>query len=210
MAGRNGISAELRAFRKLADVIGADGALLLIAFAGGRLVFIPGKPDTDHILTRLLGKEAFERLQEVYGYEGLNIPSVDLLPVRRLGRVFRLIKSGIPSYEIAETVGITTRQVQRILAHLRAGGRLFALGKDGTTAGADTPDNPAIPPARRGRSRAARAAQSDTSPPPLSAAGQLLAAQRPKAQKPALDQRLADQLRAARLAHAAKDREYAD
>lgn len=174
---RSGVEAEIRAFGKLAALVGLEGALLLRAWCGGQQLSVPRRVDTGHILCRLLGESAFRRLVEVFGPDGLLfVPAVELSAVRRAGTVFRLSAVGLGARPIAQYANCTERQVQRLQSHLRGSGRLFGLSEDGT------PVESPPPPAR----------QQSTTPAPA----------------PAND--VLAQLRAARINHAAKDREYAD
>lgn len=182
MAGArtSGVGGELRAFRKLADAIGLEAALLLRAWSGGQQLSIPRRFDAGHLLCRLIGPEAFRRLIENYTGEGcIHIPAVDLAAVRRAAVVHRLTAAGLGAKPISIFAGCTDRQVQRLQSHLRGTGRLFGL--DDADADPDAETSPA--PER----------QQAAKPAPPTPAGDVLA-----------------QLRAARRHHAAKERDYAD
>lgn len=183
MAGQpSGVAAEIRAFGKLAALVGMEGALLLRAWAGGQQLSVPRRVDTGHILCRLLGEAAFRRLVEAHGPDGLLfVPAVELAAVRRTGIVHRLSAVGLGSRPISQFAHCTERQVQRLQSHLRGSGRLFGLNEDGGPV--DGPAEPPPPPARQQTAR----------PIPSAPPGDVLA-----------------QLRAARKSLEARDREYAD
>lgn len=166
MAGQpSGVSAELRGFRKLADTVGLEAALLLRAWAGGQQLSIPRRCDPGHILCRLLGADAFSRLVETFGPDGLLfVPAVELAAVRRTGIVHRLSAVGLGARPISQYANCTERQVQRLQSHLRGTGRLFGLSEDGE------PVESAPTPARQ---------QTPTPPPPaVDALAQIRAARK--------------------------------
>ena len=130
MAGTrtSGVGGELRAFRKLADSIGLEAALILRAWSGGQQLSIPRRFDAGHLLCRLIGPEAFRRLIESYaGEDALHIPACELAAVRRTAVVHRLTAAGLGAKPISQFAGCTDRQVQRLQSHLRGTGRLFGL-----------------------------------------------------------------------------------
>ena len=132
MAQPSGVRAEVIAFGKLASLLGLEGAMLLRAWAGGQQLSVPRKVDQGHILCRLLGEQAFRRLVEAYGPDGLLfVPACNLDSVRRTGIIHRLSAVGLGARPISQYADCTERQVQRIQSHLRGSGRLFGLSEDG-------------------------------------------------------------------------------
>lgn len=148
----SGTPGELRAFRRLADMVGAEGALLLSAWWGGRLLAVPVRPDPRHVLARLIGVEALAGLCAAHGGQTLHIPRLALDAVRHAGQVHRLSAHGLSAGAAAEFVGLTERQVLRIQSHLRADTpRLFGLdatADEGARAAAEAPPPAPAPPAQ--------------------------------------------------------------
>lgn len=181
-----GTRGELDAMQKLADAVGLQGALLLSAWCGGRQLYIPSKPFPDHILNLVLGAESFARLCTALPRETIVVPQLPLNAVKHAGQVYRFARHGMHVRDISDVIGLTPRQVQRILSHLRApSGRLFELDKI-------RPPETGPRLIRRGRWTA----------PAHSSAGV-------KPQAPPLSERLAEFQRA-RLARAAKERDHVD
>lgn len=118
----------------LIEAIGIDGALTLVAFAGGRTLYVPERYRPDHLLERLLGEAVFLRLIAFVGGETLCVPQAGMDPERRLGAVLRGMRSGQTTQQIADQLGITFRRVRQIEVAIRTGGPLTALAKkDGAT-----------------------------------------------------------------------------
>lgn len=148
----SGTPGELRAFRRLADLTGPEGALLLSAWWGGRLLSVPVRPDPRHVLARLIGPEALAGLCEARGGQTLHIPRLALDAVRHAGQVHRLSAHGLSAGAAAEFAGLTERQVLRIQSHLRGDTpRLFGLdatADESAPAAAEAPPPAPAPPAQ--------------------------------------------------------------
>jgi hypothetical protein len=103
------------AFANLAEEIGADNALRLIAFAGDRpTLYAPEHYRPGHILEHVLGEDGFLRLIAARGGETISLPGVAMAPARRLGIVHRGLRRGLPLAAIAAEAGCTPRRVKQI------------------------------------------------------------------------------------------------
>jgi len=109
---------------RIAEVAGLPAALTLCAFAGkaAQRVYFPKSAEGNHLFKKLLGVEAFSRLVDAFGGQYVEVPELDLLPLRRVGMVYRLTNRGLPVGDIAQAVGINVRRVQAIRTQLRQDG----------------------------------------------------------------------------------------
>ena len=118
------IKTNFKTAGRICDAIGLPGTMVLCGFFGksGQRVHVPVKSDADHILKRLLGAGDFEKLVNAFKGEFLEVPELDITPLRRAGMIYRLSNRGLATNDIAQLVGINTRSVQAIRAQLRLEG----------------------------------------------------------------------------------------
>ncbi len=124
-------SSRTTAFCNLAEAIGLEAALVLVAFAGGSTVYAPEKYHVDHLLERVLGETAFLRLVAFAGGETLCLPQAGMEPERRVGAVYRGMRAGLSTRQIADGLGCTYRRVRQIEVAIRNGAPLTALARRG-------------------------------------------------------------------------------
>ena len=106
-------------FERLAETIGPTPALTLCAFASARpTLYIPESYTAGHILARLLGEDAFLALIKNFGGETFTPPAMMLQPVRALGKVYALTRTGLTPQQIADRTGLGYRQVKNIQKRL--------------------------------------------------------------------------------------------
>jgi hypothetical protein len=107
-------------FRLTLDMIAAEcGAALAQRLANalpGIRVYIPEQPQEHHILVRMLGREAAERLAEKFGGDEITIRMGPHRGRRIRERVLALRADGMIVSAIALEVGISERRAYEILA----------------------------------------------------------------------------------------------
>ena len=105
------------AMQDVVEVIGLDLALVLAARKAGRTFHIPESAQNDKFLHLIIGPEAAGSLIFQLGGMDIELPALkDLDLHRRNERVCQLAASGVPPHDIGEVVGISTRQVRRIMS----------------------------------------------------------------------------------------------
>lgn len=107
--------------QRLINAAGISAALRLVATAGGQEIYVPQEIVDGHELWRLLGP-ASRSLVDEYGGEPLRVPTGATLDraVRR-AQVIQMSRCGVAQNVIAQRVGISARQVQRITRHMTCG-----------------------------------------------------------------------------------------
>lgn len=116
-------STNLRATEKVADVIGLPAALMLVSWWGGRKLYVPTTTDdTNHLIPKIIGAEAFSDLVAHHPGEYLDIPVLDMDSLKTAGLIYRLSAKGIGSEDLAQLCGVTPRTVHTIRKTLRLEG----------------------------------------------------------------------------------------
>lgn len=111
--------------KEIADVIGVDAALRLVANSpriyspchpSGRVVlYVPRSMRPDHPLVALLGWDAAHKLARAFGGEILRpADCVNLSRAERDAAIRRMVAEGIPAVKIAEHFSLTPQQVRNI------------------------------------------------------------------------------------------------
>lgn len=113
----------------LTEAIGLEGALTLAAFAGGRTLYVPERYRPDHLLERLLGEETFLRMIAAHGGETVMFVHARMDAERRVGAVYRGMRAGLTTKQIAAEIGISYRRVRQIEVAIRGDGPLTALAR---------------------------------------------------------------------------------
>lgn len=83
-------------------------------FAGTR-IYIPSEPHENHILVRMLGRGAAEKLGAKFGGDAIDIPNRSRRE-RRIARIRELAGQGMIRSAIAREVGVTERYVYDVIA----------------------------------------------------------------------------------------------
>lgn len=99
---------------ELAELLGEAGMRRLIERRGGRRTRIPRQIPRGHWLEVYLGREAAEALAFRFGGCRIDVPKTPP-PDRRDERIRELDASGWSASDIAGHVGLSERQVRRIL-----------------------------------------------------------------------------------------------
>ncbi|MGH8012834.1 MAG: helix-turn-helix domain-containing protein [Candidatus Binataceae bacterium] len=103
--------------RELADLIGEEAALKLVAAFAGTRLYIPHLPQADEVLAQTIGVEAARKLAAAYGGDRVDVPN----PTPRRLRIVELRSSGLSVDAIARALGCTRRRVFQVLAEVREG-----------------------------------------------------------------------------------------
>ena len=107
---------------RLVDAVGPNAGLTLVAFFGDRpTVYVPGQYRPGHLLERVLGEDGFLRLVANFGGETITLPRAHFDAERRLGAVYRGMKAGLTTRQIAAAVGISYRRVRQIEVAIKSG-----------------------------------------------------------------------------------------
>ncbi|WP_049780328.1 hypothetical protein [Aromatoleum aromaticum] len=97
--------------------IGTTATLRLLALFGGTRLYVPETLDADHVIARALGLEPAQRLSAVFAREQLDLADAeDYLRLRRVRRVAGLLRAGAGARDVADLVGVSTKQVGRYRA----------------------------------------------------------------------------------------------
>lgn len=116
-------STDIQRVERLAKVIGVANALLLCGWFPNQSIRIPTTSrDDGHILRKIIGRDGFTTLVIAHGGEVINIPELDMTPLRRGGLVHRLTARGVNAGDIASIAGICPRTVQLVRKQLRLEG----------------------------------------------------------------------------------------
>ncbi len=107
-----------------ADVIGFESTVALAGFFGGSGVnlYVPSAAEPDHLISKLIGLEAFSKLVDTYGGQRLPIPALDLGALRNAGRVWELRQRNVSCKASANLLGLTAERVRQISEQLRREG----------------------------------------------------------------------------------------
>jgi hypothetical protein len=121
-------STQFTQIERISEVVGVRAALMLAGFFGkqGQRIYIPVVADPKHIISKLIGREAFRDLVDAYGGQNLTIPECDLKALRRAGQIHRLSVLGVPIGDQALATGIGTAGVKLVQDELRREG-FFSL-----------------------------------------------------------------------------------
>ncbi|MCK0508466.1 hypothetical protein [Aromatoleum anaerobium] len=105
--------------------IGTTATLRLLALFGGTRLYVPETIEADHVIVRALGLEAALRLSAAFGREQLDLAGAeDFHRLRRVRRVAGLLRAGTGARDVADLVGVSTKQVGRCRAEAEAIGLL--------------------------------------------------------------------------------------
>lgn len=99
------------------DLIGEAAAIAIAKKFGGRRLYIPAKPNSDHALSKVVGLENAQKLSQRFGNGRLVIPCGNLGgAVGRRERIKKLLREGVSHSNIAGEVDVTMRTVERVAA----------------------------------------------------------------------------------------------
>lgn len=118
---------------ELASSIGFNATAALVAWYGDSRLNVPTKVTPTHILCVIIGEHAFAKLVEDFGGTDLWISNVLIAErVARDKRIYELSKTQ-STVEIANTIGLGVRRVQKILEKFFGTGELSGAAGDGAS-----------------------------------------------------------------------------
>jgi hypothetical protein len=107
---------------RLTECLGIEGALSLVAFYDGvPTMYVPECYRAGHLLERVVGEDGFLALIANFGGETVGIPRAHFDPERRIGAVYRALRGGLTTSQIAGKLGISPRRVRQIAVEIEAG-----------------------------------------------------------------------------------------
>lgn len=116
---------------RLVESIGIECAMVLVAFFDGvPTMYVPERYRSGHILVRVIGEVAFLRLIADFGGETIMLPHPRFDAERRLGAVYRGMRDGLTTRQIAEQLGISYRRVRQIEVAIKAEGALTTAARN--------------------------------------------------------------------------------
>ena len=108
----------------LADVIGEEGARLLIKRLGGTRIYVPVQAPAAHPFAQLLGLKRAAALSDHFAGLTIELPK----PHARREQALRMIEEGAMTIgQIALATDYTERQIYRLLAEMRHDDRQLEL-----------------------------------------------------------------------------------
>ncbi len=105
---------------QLVNDIGFDAALRIIAGWGGQTLYVPGKVNTQHLICKVIGVEAFERLESVYGAQTITVPKLNLKHIKLEVDAITLVSKGLTTREAARVLGVSIERVKQIVSKHKA------------------------------------------------------------------------------------------
>lgn len=109
-------------------VIGFTATVTLIEWYGGCNIYVPGEATESHPLALLVGMPALRALCREYGSETVWVPREASAPKAASKRqVADALRSGSTIPQVAATMGLSERQVQRVRKDLEQRGVLAEM-----------------------------------------------------------------------------------
>jgi len=102
----------------VAEVIGAELALVLAGHVGGVAQYVPMHPESGHKLVKYIGLPALRLLSKVYGGDWLTVPKYAAGKSKRV-KIKRLLNEGTSFRETALNADATVRYVTMVARDLR-------------------------------------------------------------------------------------------
>ena len=102
---------EIASTEQLRGILGSEGLVRLVEFAGGTRLYVPIRPSAG--LIDALGAEAAERLSQALA------PAWIRVPLARADRVIAYRAQGLSNAAIARRLGVTETAVSKIVAKAR-------------------------------------------------------------------------------------------
>ncbi|XZG69251.1 hypothetical protein ACTSKR_11365 [Chitinibacteraceae bacterium HSL-7] len=101
---------------ELADVVGAEAALTVVGYFGGRTLYVPDSMPDGHLLVSLIGARPARLMARHLGGQTHSVPLLDLTHLRKRGlAVYLAAEHRLAPPWIARTLGLGVRRVQQII-----------------------------------------------------------------------------------------------
>lgn len=109
----------------IAAVIGFTATVRLAAHYGGRDMNVPVAVSDKHLIAKLVGMSALQRLHAEWAGERVTMPTLGLVATDlRNARILRDLMAGVGLGLIAEREGLTNRRVEQLRRAFEADGLL--------------------------------------------------------------------------------------
>lgn len=109
----------------IAAVIGFTATVRLAAHYGGRDMNVPVAVSDKHLIAKLVGMSALQRLHAEWAGERVTMPTLGLVATDlRNARILRDLMAGVNLGLIAEREGLTNRRVEQLRRAFEADGLL--------------------------------------------------------------------------------------
>lgn len=105
-------------YREVAELIGLDAALALVAWRGGGKLAVPARPQPGHALEEQLGWEAWGRLCRTYRGVRIDVPSINVACRAARDRAIQADywERRLPTALLAARYGLAERTIQVIVS----------------------------------------------------------------------------------------------
>jgi hypothetical protein len=102
-------------------IIGFSATLKLVAFYGGKNLYVPGNVTEDQEVSKLLGVSAAVALSREFGFEWVFVPDMASFEQdRQRGMIWGMLRRGVPVQDIARWVRMSERRIMQIRTELEA------------------------------------------------------------------------------------------
>lgn len=102
----------------VAELIGAELALVLAEHVGGVPHYVPKEPESNHKLAKFIGLPALRQLSTVYGGDWLTVPKYAAAKYKRV-KIRQLLNQGASFRETALGADATVRWVTEVARDMR-------------------------------------------------------------------------------------------
>lgn len=110
----------------VAEVIGAEAALVLAQHVGGVPQYVPKEPESGHKLAKYIGLPVLRRLSTVYGGDWLTVPKYAAGRSKKT-KIRQLLNEGSSFRETALNADATVRYVTMVSRGMREDARQLSL-----------------------------------------------------------------------------------
>lgn len=110
----------------IAEVIGAECAMLLAEHVGGISSYVPKEPQSNHKLAMIIGLPALRMLAAEYGGMWIEIPKYAAARSKKV-KIRRLLKEGTSARETALQADATRRWVIEVAKEMQNEAQQFSL-----------------------------------------------------------------------------------
>jgi hypothetical protein len=111
-------SADLKFLERMAEAVGVSAALRICAYWGKRKLYVPPSVASDHLIAKVIGLEAAQRLAVTFAGQVLSVPACDLAPLRRAASVALLWRYGVPPSVSANVLGVSLQRIKQLRGQL--------------------------------------------------------------------------------------------
>lgn len=110
------MSNNLSIMDEVCRAVGFDAVMRIVAMWGGVSLYVPAVMTPTHPIARDIGLDDAERLAQRFPNEIIQIPKLDYSYLRQRNNIRMLKQKGLRAVQIAAVMGMSERQVHRVLA----------------------------------------------------------------------------------------------